>query len=122
MTNEENMKSLLAFLCVVATLLFVLGCGEPVSPTPPGPTPCATVVIAFSAPGCGGCLKDKPRVDALERQGYTVIRVNIQAEPERARRYGITAVPVYVVVKCGRVVVKTPNLDLAIQTLGKRCK
>jgi len=114
------MKSLLVFLCMVATLLFVLGCSEPVSPTPPGPTPCATAVIAFLAPGCGGCLKDKPRVDALERQGYTVIRVNIQADPERARRYGITAVPVYIVVKCGRVVVKTPNLDLVIQTLGKR--
>jgi thiol-disulfide isomerase/thioredoxin len=110
------MKSLLASLCVVATLLVVLGC-EPVSPTPPGPIPCSTVVIAFSAPGCSGCIKDKPRVDALERQGYTVVRVNIQADPERARRYGVTAVPVYIVVRCGKVVVKTPNLDLAIQML-----
>lgn len=107
------MKSLLVSLCVVATLLFVLGC-EPVSPMPPGPIPCATVVIAFSAPGCSGCIKDKPRVEALERQGYTIVRVNIQADPERARRYGVTAVPIYIVIRYGRVVVKTPNLDLVI--------
>lgn len=110
------MRSLLASFCVVVTLLFVLGC-KPVSPTPPGPIPCSTVVIAFSAPGCSGCIKDKPRIDALERQGYTVVRVNVQADPERARQYGVTAVPVYVVVKCGRVVVKTSNLDLVIQML-----
>jgi len=115
------MKSLLASLCVVATLLFILGCQQPVSPTPPGPIPCAPVVIAFSAPGCSGCIKDKLHVDALERQGVRVIRVNIQVDPERARRYGVTAVPIYIVVRCGKVVVKTPNLDLAIQVLGKRC-
>jgi len=109
------LRALLASMCVVVSLLFS-GCG-PVPVTPVGrPT-----IYAFSMPGCSGCVRDKARVDQLENRGHTVIRVDIMAQPEFRRRFRVDAVPLYLVVVNGTVVLRTHDLNLVIQTVQRGC-
>jgi hypothetical protein len=110
------LRTFLASTCVVASLLFS-GCG-PVSVTPSVDHP---TIYAFSMPGCSGCIRDKVRVDQLERAGYTIIRVDIMAKPALRNRYLVDVVPFYLVVVNGNITLRTNNLDLVIRTVQYGC-
>jgi hypothetical protein len=104
------MRAFLASMCVVTSLLFS-GCG----PVPVTPNIGRPMIYAFSTPGCLGCVRDKPRLDQLERGGFTVFHINILAQPELRKRYNINAVPFYVVYVGNCVVLRTHDLNLVIQ-------
>lgn len=106
------MRFLLASVCVVASLLFLSGC----EPVPSAPFSAGNPTIyAFFSPGCSACVGDKTLLVKLERAGYKIRRVNIAIYPEWQRRYRIAAVPFYLVIRHGKVVLRTHDLNLVIR-------
>lgn len=115
--GEIDVRSLLASVCVVASLLCFSGCGPvPLTPSVDRPT-----IYAFSAPGCLGCARDKPRLEQLECAGYSIQRVDITIYPEWRQKYSINAVPFYLVVCHGKIVLQTHNLNLVIRAIRNGC-
>ena len=108
------MRFLLASVCVVASLLFLSGC-EPVPSTPLSAN--SPTIYAFFSPGCSGCVADKALLVKLERAGYKIRRMNIAIHPEWERRYRIAMVPFYLVIRHGKVVLRTHDLNLVIRTV-----
>lgn len=111
------MRSLLASVCVVASLLFLSGCG----PVPLTPSISRPTIYVFSAPGCSGCERDKPYVNQLERAGYSIQRVDITVYPEWQQKYRINVVPFYFVVCHGKIVLRTHDLNLVIRIIRNGC-
>jgi thiol-disulfide isomerase/thioredoxin len=63
-----------------------------------------TELIDFSAQWCGPCRQMQPIVDALAAQGQPVRNVDIDQDRALAARYGVTAVPCFVMVVDGQEV------------------
>lgn len=63
-----------------------------------------TLLLDFSAPWCGGCKVMEPTVHRLATDGYPVQQINIDQQPDLARRFGISHVPCFVLVSGGREV------------------
>jgi len=63
-----------------------------------------TVLYDFTAPWCGPCKKMAPVMEQLEREGYAVEKVDVDKNRELAERFGVKALPAFIVVKDGRVV------------------
>ncbi|QDV88860.1 Thioredoxin [Stieleria magnilauensis] len=61
-----------------------------------------SVLLAFSSDHCGHCQAMVPTLRQLEQRGTPIRHVNVNAEPELARRHGIRQVPTYVVLSAGR--------------------
>lgn len=59
------------------------------------------VLLDFGAEWCGPCRTMEPTVQRLERAGYPVRRVDIDQNPDLARRFGIGPVPCFVLAKNG---------------------
>ena len=64
------------------------------------------VLIDFWATWCGPCQMIAPHVEELarEREDITVCKVDVDASPELAARFGITSIPTLVVMDKGQVV------------------
>ena len=64
------------------------------------------VLIDFFADWCGPCRMVSPIVDeiAAENDGILVGKVNVDEEPELAAAFGVSSIPMLVVVKNGEVV------------------
>ncbi len=64
------------------------------------------VLIDFYADWCGPCKMVSPIVDEIaeENPQYVVGKVNVDAEPELAQRFGVMSIPTLVVLKGGEVV------------------
>ncbi|MEW4488978.1 thioredoxin domain-containing protein [Thalassoglobus sp. JC818] len=62
------------------------------------------VLYDFSATWCGPCQQVAPVVDRLHREGLPVRKVDIDQERDLAARYGIKAVPTFVLVIDGKEV------------------
>ncbi|MCS7465539.1 trypsin-like peptidase domain-containing protein [Stieleria sp. ICT_E10.1] len=61
-----------------------------------------SVLLAFSSDHCGHCQAMVPTLRQLEQSGTPIRHVNVNAEPELARRHGIRQVPTYVILSAGR--------------------
>lgn len=61
-----------------------------------------SILLAFSSDRCGHCQAMKPTLALLENNGTPIRRVNVNREPELARRHGIRQTPTYVVLSGGR--------------------
>ena len=59
-------------------------------------------VLEFSATWCGPCQKVGPIVARLERGGYPIRKVDIEKEPQLARKYNVRSIPTFVLVVDGR--------------------
>lgn len=64
------------------------------------------VLIDFWAAWCGPCRMVSPVVDeiAAEVQNAKVCKINIDEEPELARRFRVMSIPTLIVMKDGQVV------------------
>jgi thioredoxin-like negative regulator of GroEL len=76
------MRSLFTML---PSLMLVSGCESASKPT----------IFAFQAKWCYACHADESRLTMLERQGYVVKRIDVDANPDMAREYGIESIPAY---------------------------
>jgi thiol-disulfide isomerase/thioredoxin len=63
-----------------------------------------TVLYDFTAEWCGPCKMMEPAIGQLQSIGYPVQKVNIDQQPDLAKRYGITSVPCVVLVVNGQEV------------------
>ncbi len=63
------------------------------------------VLIDFSATWCGPCKMIAPIVDkiAAENSQYKVCKVDVDDEPELAQAFGVSSIPMLVVIKNGKV-------------------
>ena len=101
------MRFFLLYICAVS--LFIAGCGPvPQSPNPP-------TIYAFSASWCSNCQKDKTRLQEFEADGHQVVRFDIDKRPDLVQKYQITAVPYYLVVVNGKILLKTHNIEEVIR-------
>ncbi len=73
-----------------------------------------TVLVDFWASWCGPCRMFSPIVDqaADELEGVAKVgKVNVDEEPELARRYGIMSIPTLMAFKNGQVVDKVMGVQ-----------
>lgn len=65
-----------------------------------------TVLLDFYADWCGPCRRVSPLVEkiAKENPDFLVGKVNVDAQPELARRFGVMGIPTLVVLKGGKAV------------------
>jgi thiol-disulfide isomerase/thioredoxin len=76
--------------------------------------PSDPILLDFHADWCGPCQKMRPAVDQLSRKGYPVKSINIDRSHAVAERYGVQAVPTFVVVdRSGRELDRTSGLQPA---------
>lgn len=70
------------------------------------------VLIDFWATWCGPCKMMSPIIDQIaeENKNIKVCKVNVDNEPELARKFGIMSIPTLVVIENGQI--KTTNVGL----------
>lgn len=83
-------------VAVVLPLILVLlaasiGSERPVSVPVVQPVP--RELLVFSASWCQPCQRLKPSILEIEDAGVQVTRVDIDQQPDLARKYGVTSVP-----------------------------
>lgn len=70
-----------------------------------------TVLLDFTSRYCGPCKQILPTVQQLQREGYPVRIVDVQAEPQMAARFGVTSVPCFVMLVNGQEVDRMVGAD-----------
>lgn len=84
-------------------------------------TPQETVLLDFYADWCGPCRAMVPIIEQLARQGYPIRKINIDHHPEVAARFGVRAVPCFVMVVNGREVARDVGL-VSLARLEQLCR
>ncbi len=65
-----------------------------------------TVLLDFTATWCGPCQQMSPIIDKLAEQGYPVRKIDVDRERAVAERFGVTAMPTFVLLVNGREVMR----------------
>ncbi len=65
-----------------------------------------TVLLDFYADWCGPCRMVSPLVDQIaeENPQYFIGKINVENEPEIANAFGVSSIPMLVVIKNGKIV------------------
>lgn len=113
-------------LLAVVLMLSVAGCsiqfGSPLAPAPVKPSPKAqpTVqVLDFTATWCKPCQVNAPKIDAIEREGVSIIRYDFDQHVDLVAKYAVNSVPTYIVMKNGREYKRTGDPDELRQFLAE---
>jgi thiol-disulfide isomerase/thioredoxin len=61
-------------------------------------------LLDFHSPHCGPCQSMAPTISRLEKDGFAVRRIDVGEQPHVAQRYGVRAVPCFVMLADGREV------------------
>ena len=63
------------------------------------------VLVDFWAPWCGPCRLIAPHLEELdnERDDLTVVKMNVDENPQTAAKYGIMSIPTLILFKNGQV-------------------
>ncbi|MCA9014988.1 MAG: trypsin-like peptidase domain-containing protein [Planctomycetaceae bacterium] len=88
------------FLTTVV-LSFLVISGSASAATPNG------VLLDFTATWCGPCQKMSPLISRLMREGYPIKKVDVDQQPELARRFNVSSIPAFVLVVEGREVARS---------------
>jgi len=56
-------------------------------------------LLYFYSPACGPCRSMTPLIDRLAREHGNVGKIDVQQDPDTARRFGVRATPTTVLVK-----------------------
>ena len=65
------------------------------------------VLLDFTATWCGPCQKMSPLISRLKREGYPIKKVDVDQEPDLARRFKVTSIPAFVLVIEGQEVARS---------------
>ena len=117
------MKKFLCCIALVLSLAVLVGCGETKQKrqesTPGGVIHVTnenfeklvlesekTVLLDFWATWCGPCQQIAPILEeiAQERSDVVICKVNVDEEPELAAQFGVTGIPMLVVMEDGQIV------------------
>lgn len=83
----------------VLTILMISGSAAAAAPK--------GVLLDFTATWCGPCQKMSPLVSRLKREGYPIRKVDVDQEPELARRFNVSSIPAFVLVVEGKEVARS---------------
>ena len=63
------------------------------------------VLVDFWAPWCGPCRIIAPHLEELdsEREDLTVVKMNVDDNPQTAAKYGIMSIPTLILFKNGQI-------------------
>jgi thioredoxin 1 len=70
-----------------------------------------SVLVDFYGTYCPPCRTLMPTIDRLVKDGYSVVKVNVEDRPELASQFGVKAVPTLVVLKGGQEVSRFVGLQ-----------
>ncbi|QDT40560.1 Thioredoxin [Gimesia alba] len=65
------------------------------------------VLLDFTATWCGPCQKMSPLISRLKREGFPIKKVDVDQQPELARRFNVSSIPAFVLVVEGREVARS---------------
>lgn len=78
------------------------------------------VLLDFYADWCGPCRMVSPLVDEIaeENPQYLVGKINVDQELELAQAFGVTSIPMLIVMKNGRIIQKSVGAKPKSQILA----
>ena len=77
-----------------------------------GDKPC---IIDFYADWCGPCKMLHPVLEELDKDGYNIVKVNSDENPEMMKTFGLMGVPSMILYKDGQPVEKTSGYRPKVQ-------
>ena len=112
---------LVPLLTLIAALVLIVGCTT--LPNKEQRQGCQhPKVLAFTASWCGPCQRAKPALIQIQAAGVDVEIIDIDAQPELAKQYGVTSVPTFFVYQCGKPAVRTQDISVVVSLTRFGCR
>ncbi len=77
-----------------------------------------SVLVEFGSARCQPCQRMKPIIESLGRSGVAVRTVDVDQEPDLARRYGIQQTPTFIVISGGKELTRLVGAQSSEQLLA----
>ena len=74
-------------------------------------------MVAFGATWCVPCQQAQPALKRIEEAGFEVTHIDIDRQPELAKRYGVTSVPTFFIRANGEEV-QTQDIQVVLAAFG----